>query len=95
VGSWWSPGMSEWTTGCGTSRGSQECGRGGLQGPAEEVRGGWTCSDVGVLWVAMGCSFCCSFEPRKGINGCAEEREREGRWRGGAGYLYCVRISMI
>jgi hypothetical protein len=93
--SWWSPGMQEWTTGCGTWRGSRECGRGGLQGPAEEVRGGWTCSDVGALRVATACSFCYSFEPRKSINGCADEREGEGRRRGGAGYLHCAGIGVI
>jgi hypothetical protein len=49
-------------TGCGTLRGSRECGRGDLRGPAEEVRGGWTCSIAGALWVAMNRLFLCKIE---------------------------------
>jgi hypothetical protein len=30
------------------------------------------------LRMARACSFCCSFEPRNSVNGCAEEREGEG-----------------
>jgi hypothetical protein len=38
-------------------------------------------------------SFCCSFEPRERVSGCAKAREREEKPRGNAGTHHCADID--
>jgi hypothetical protein len=46
----------------------------------------------GWLWRARSAA---ALNQEKNINECADEREGEGRRRGGAEYLHCARIGVI